>query len=383
VDDTPVRGRAARTDPDVADAVAVAAADPSMAALLTAFEHLPIGVLIATPTGDRANAELRRLWRAEPDVSFDRRTVDRRLRPFHRRRIEARVGKTGVTPIAPVRAALAGRATDGLRVFVDRLDGSRGVIRVSARSLVLDRGGVAAVFTATDEVAAFEAERLRDAFLGIVGHELRTPVSSILTATDLLGLPDLGDDVRAEILAGLGEETRRLHALTEQLLRLADLERRGVDPSNEPVQIAHVVRRVVNRRRARHRAQLIRLDIPAGPVPAVEGEDGYIDQVIVALLDNAAKYAPDADVTVRIDVREHTVEVHVLDGGPGLPVGGSEVLFALFQRAEASMAAGTPGFGIGLFVARNIIEAMGGRIWAINRDGGGADVGFALPIMAE
>lgn len=381
MDVTPGRASAARTDPTSANSRKDP--DPGAPALLAAFERLPIGVLIATRAGDRVNAELRRLWRAAPDVAFDRRTVDRRLRPFHRRGIDPRISKASRVPVTPVRAALAGRTTDGVRLFVDRLDGSRGVVRVSARTVRLGDGEVAAVFTATDEFATFEAERLRDAFLGIVGHELRTPVSSILTAVDLLALPDLDEAVRAEVLSGLGEETRRLHALTEQLLRLADLERRGVDPSNEPVQLTHVVRRVVNRRRARARGQTIRLDMPAAPVPPVAGEDGYIDQVIVALLDNAAKYAPGADVTVRIEAVDDVVEVHVLDGGPGLPKSGSESWFALFQRSPATNGEGPPGFGIGLFVARNIVEAMGGRIWAENREGGGADVGFALPVIDD
>jgi signal transduction histidine kinase len=354
----------------------------AVGALVAAFEHLPVGVLVATPDGDRVNAELRRLWRAEPDAAFDRRVVDRRLRPFHRHATEPRARRPGHPPVAPVRSALAGRTTDAVRVFVDRLDGSRGVVRVSARTLVLADGSVGAVFTATDESAAFESERLRDAFLGIVGHELRTPISSILTAVDLIALPDLQADARAEILAGLAEETRRLHALTEQLLRLADLERRGLDASDEPVHLVHVARRVVDRRRRLGRSRDLRLEVPAAPVPAVAGEDGFVDQVIVALLDNAAKYAP-GEVVVRIAVVDDAVELHVLDRGPGLPKASSESIFALFHRSPSGRGSAPAGMGIGLFVARNVVEAMGGRIWAVDRPGGGADVGFALPIVGD
>ena len=383
MDETPVGASAARTvtsrdDPEPS------AVDPGADPLLAAFDQVPVGILIATAAGDRVNPELRRLWRAAPDSAFDRRTVDRRLQPFQVRRSEGPPLPRGRRPhLAPVRAALAGRTTDGIRMFVERLDRTRGVVRVSARTLVLADGSLGAVFTATDEFATFESERLRDAFLGIVGHELRTPVSSILTAADLLALPDLGDEVRAEILTGLGEETRRLHALTEQLLRLADLERRGVDASDEPVHLVHVARRVVNRRRRHRRADGIRLDVPAEPVPAVAGEDGFVDQVIVAILDNAAKYAPGSEVTVRIVVQDDTVEVHVLDRGPGLPKGGSDSIFTLFHRSSGTGRDGPAGFGIGLFVARSIIEAMGGRIWAVDRPGGGADVGFALPIIPD
>ena len=98
------------------------------------------------------------------------------------------------------------------------------------------------------------------------------------------------------------------------------------------------------------------------------------------LIDNATKYAGEAGrIVVRVEACGPETAVRVLDEGPGLPLPGSEAVFRLFHRGPSADAQRS-GTGIGLFVARAIVEAMGGRIWAENREGGGADVGFALPV---
>jgi len=118
-----------------------------------------------------------------------------------------------------------------------------------------------------------------------------------------------------------------------------------------------------------------------GPRRPVAADEGYVDQVLAILLDNAVKYAgASGRILIRIVHGDADVEVHDLDEGPGLPEMGGEAVFRLFHRGPTQHAETSAGFGIGLFVARAIVEAMGGRIWAENRDEGGADVGFALPI---
>jgi K+-sensing histidine kinase KdpD len=104
---------------------------------------------------------------------------------------------------------------------------------------------------------------------------------------------------------------------------------------------------------------------------------------LTILVDNAVKFAGrSGHVTVLIAEEDGSVAVHVLDDGPGLPGGGQDAIFRLFHRGRAPGTAES-GLGIGLFVARAIVEAMNGRIWATNRAGGGADVGFALPATTE
>jgi K+-sensing histidine kinase KdpD len=96
------------------------------------------------------------------------------------------------------------------------------------------------------------------------------------------------------------------------------------------------------------------------------------------------KYAGGGPIVVAVEPASDEVEVHVLDEGPGLPPAASDRLFDLYERATVTARAGHPGgLGIGLFVARAIIDAMGGRVWAINRTPVGSDVGFSLPIISD
>jgi two-component system sensor histidine kinase KdpD len=113
-------------------------------------------------------------------------------------------------------------------------------------------------------------------------------------------------------------------------------------------------------------------------LPAVAGDATYVEQVVRNLLSNAAKYSPPgAPVEVRLEDADDEVVVRVLDHGRGFRTAESEDLFELFYRSPAT-AAQASGAGIGLFVCRRLITAMGGRIWARPRPGGGAEFGFAL-----
>jgi K+-sensing histidine kinase KdpD len=384
----PTAATAARSasDPATAPAPGHPGADPEPGSpdgvFGTAFEALTVGVLVCTPEGDHANGALRRIWRVGADDPLDRAALERSLRPLPDTRP---LGGSAVDgSFRPVRAAIARQATPATRVGVVRGDGSNAVVRLVVQPIAVGRGR-GAVLSAVDETAAYEVERLRDAFLGIVGHELRSPISSVLSAADLLRGGGLEPDVAAEVAADLGSEAQRLHELVEQLLRLADLERLGIAAGDEPVQLRNLARRTIRRWKQRRPRLQIELESPA-EVPPVAGEDGYITQALDVLLDNAAKFAgSSAPIIVRIEAVDGEVRLHVLDEGPGIRDGDAGSIFELFHRARGRRPAeeGPSGHGIGLFVARAIVGALGGRMWAESRPDRGADVGFALPIATE
>jgi signal transduction histidine kinase len=233
---------------------------------------------------------------------------------------------------------------------------------------------------ADHHAAEQRAKELREAFIGVISHELRTPITTIYGLSKMLhtrGMK-LDPDVFARAIEDVEAEADRLRRLVEDLLVLSRAERGAVEMQGEPLGIAHILRRAVEAEQQRMVDR--RIELAAPRLPVVLGEETYVEQIVRNLLTNAAKYslAP-ATIQVVAETVDDEVIVRVLDEGIGIAGADSERMFDLFYRsATASKVAG--GAGIGLFVCRQLVEAMGGRIWAAPREDGGTEVGFALPV---
>jgi K+-sensing histidine kinase KdpD len=357
-----VVGRAIRTSRPIAD---------------LALDSLPVGVYVASD-GDRSNPELHRIWRRPLGAPFDRAMLEERLEALAPR---SRAGRMASIPPSdgPLTLALRGLTVGPTRYRLRRDDGTTAIVRIAAAPIEVAGAVTGAVLVATDESAQHDMERLRDAFLGILGHEARTPTTAIIGGAELLADPGLTESLRSEVAATLVEEATRLNRVVDQLLRLAALEGRD-DVMLEPVALGHVVRRLAKRLSERLPNATIETSIERG-LPPVAADEGYVDQLVGVLLDNALKHAGGRHwIGVQVLRAGDDVEVHVLDEGSGLPPAGRDALFRLFHRGPAVGSKAGAGTGIGLFVADAIVRALGGRIWAENRPEGGADVGFALPI---
>jgi K+-sensing histidine kinase KdpD len=266
------------------------------------------------------------------------------------------------------------------RHVLRRGDGSAVPVRVSRRPIPGDRGvDGEATYVMEDATRAPDA-LLRGAFLAMVGHELRTPITSIVAGAELLHGMHLDADTHAEVATLLVEEAHRVHILVEQLTALTLLQSGGASIASEPVHLLHLARRVGVREAARRSNMDLRVPHLDSSATIALGDEGFIGQVLTILIDNAAKYGePTRGVELVVRPAGSEVAVHVLDRGPGLQGADPDELFRLFQRADHDRQ--VAGSGIGLYVASQIVVAMGGRIWAQDRDGGGADFGFALPAV--
>jgi signal transduction histidine kinase len=224
-----------------------------------------------------------------------------------------------------------------------------------------------------------KANALRDAFIGVISHELRTPITTIYGLSAMLRqrMESLTPEVRAQAIEDVEAEADRLYRLVEDLLVLSRAERGRVDIAREPVALGHVLRRAVDAEAARWPARRFELDAPRN-LPLVLGEEIYLEQVVRNLLTNAAKYS-NAGSAIVVEARaQDDVVVRVLDEGVGISEEDTPRVFELFYRS-AAVTRKAAGAGIGLFVSRHLIEAMGGRIWAKSRPDRGAEVGFAMP----
>ena len=224
-----------------------------------------------------------------------------------------------------------------------------------------------------------QAGEFREAFVDVISHELRTPVTTILGMTEILARPGRTDDPssRIALLEDVRAEAGRLHRLVEDLLVLSRVERGRLSVDPEPLEARRLIERIV----AKESAELPTLRVTASVephLPVVAGEETYVEQIIRNLLGNAAKYTP-AGTHVVVDVRGEgeDVAIRVCDDGPGVPDASIEHLFELFYRDPQS-ARTVSGSGIGLFVCSTLVEAMGGRMWARRRPEGGSEFGFTL-----
>lgn len=223
----------------------------------------------------------------------------------------------------------------------------------------------------------------REAFVGVISHELRTPITTILGMSRLLGRATIDGDARTrrELIGDVAAEAERLDRLVEDLLVLSRTENGQLIMELEPVLLHHVIREAVTAEASRFPLVDFVADIRSLPPVAADGT--YVRQVVRNLLSNAGKYGPDGQCEVKVlaDRDGDDIVVQVLDEGRNFPTADRDQLFDLFFRASAPSRL-KPGAGIGLYVTRVLVEAMGGRVWAAEREGGGSAFGFTLPIMA-
>jgi signal transduction histidine kinase len=231
-----------------------------------------------------------------------------------------------------------------------------------------------------DITAVRESRAMRDAFVGILSHELRTPVTTIYGGAEVLTRTTLSADVRAEVYDDVRHEADRLYRLVENLLVLSRAERGGLQVAVEPVLLQRVLPRIIRAEQARWPAVTFELELQAG-LPPVAAEETYVDQVVQNLLGNAAKYGG-KQVRVRVEEGRGQVRVSVLDDGAGFEPGEADQLFEVFYRSPSATRR-VGGAGIGLFVSSRLVRAMKGTTWARNREGGGADFGFSLPVFED
>jgi len=239
---------------------------------------------------------------------------------------------------------------------------------------------VAGVATHVDITDQIESDHARDAFLGVLSHELRTPITSIYAGAELLARRITEDGSTRELAAGVADEANRLHRLVEDLLVLSRVERGADLHRDDPVLLHHLARRVIAYEAERWPGVSFKLEMPP-TLPAITGDDSYAEQILRNLLSNAAKYGPPGGVIrLVLDHEGESVTVRVLDEGPGFETGNEELVFDLFYRAPSAVRT-APGAGIGLYAVRALASAMNGRVWAKNRPEGGAEVGVELPVV--
>jgi PAS domain S-box-containing protein len=240
------------------------------------------------------------------------------------------------------------------------------------------------IFAFRDISADRLVEQMKSDFVSTVSHELRTPLTSIYGFAETLLRQDVlfGEAERQTFLGYIASESQRLTQIVDALLNVARLDTGDLQVQLAPTDVRDLVGELVQTaEEAGANGHRFVLDLPQEPL-AANADPEKLRQVFAILLDNAVKYSPQGGVvTVGAARKRDTVEVTVADQGIGIPQADQDQIFRKFYRgAAAESRVGAGGTGLGLFIARGLVTAMGGRIWVESSEGEGSTFALALPV---
>ncbi|MHB1132875.1 MAG: PAS domain-containing sensor histidine kinase [Chloroflexota bacterium] len=242
---------------------------------------------------------------------------------------------------------------------------------------------VGAVAVARDISELRELDRLKDEFLAVAAHELKTPVTITKGyAQALLRSGHSLPESHRKMLQSIDRGADRIDGLVGDLLDIVRLQTAGIELRSERVDLAELVEEVSDRLAAtapKHRLRLAAVE----PV-VVQGDRARLEQVLENLLDNALRYSPGGgDVSIGACVRAGAAVVSVEDQGVGIPEERQSRIGQRFYRAHTGTAYDYGGMGVGLFISKEVVERHGGKLWFESTEGHGSTFHFSLPLRTE
>ncbi len=250
---------------------------------------------------------------------------------------------------------------------------------LSISGVAVDEGNVYAFRDLTEQRAL---EEMRADFVATVSHELRTPLAAIYGAAMTLRRRDvlLDAEQKNSLLDVVGSEADRLARTVNDILGASRLDSntlRIAIESCDPVALAEVV---IAAQRA-HLPPGIELSLQVSPVPEVAADADKVRQVLVNLVDNAVKYSPAGGrISLSVERRQACVRFAVSDDGLGIPHADQRRIFDKFYRLDPNLTRGVGGTGLGLYISRELVQRMNGRIWVRSTPGRGSTFVFELPV---
>jgi PAS domain S-box-containing protein len=277
----------------------------------------------------------------------------------------------------------------GDRLFSIQRDGDDVWLSLTQAVMRDPAGAVAGrIFAFRDISTERVVEQMKSDFVTAVSHELRTPLTSIYGFAETLLRQDVlfGEEERRTFLGYIASESERLTGIVDQLLNVARLDTGDLQVNLAPVDIRPIVSEVVRaaEQSGSGTGHRFVVELPDEPLGA-EADGEKLRQVLGNLVDNAVKFSPDGGtVTVLARRADDRVEVRVVDEGIGIPEEEQRRIFTRFYRGESvTRDPGASGTGLGLFIARGLVNEMNGSMWVDSREGTGSTFGFDLAPARE
>jgi len=280
------------------------------------------------------------------------------------------------------RALLRGEVVHNEELMIEHPDGTRIIVAASAAPL-FDRNGevVAAVGAFDDITERKQLDQLKDEFIGLVSHEMRTPLTVVIGSihTVLSEGDRLPPDEKQQLLEDAVLEAEELEHILENLLELSRYRAQRLTLRVEPVNIENIAWRVINELKKQCKQGFV-VDVPEGLLSPL-ADPLRIERILYNLAHNATKYSPsDSEIRIFAKQDEEHVVVGVCDQGVGISTADQARIFDAFERLDRSWDSERAGTGLGLVVCQRLVEAHGGRIWVESELLKGSTFFFTLPL---
>jgi signal transduction histidine kinase len=332
------------------------------------LEHVDRGVFLVDHSGVITywNPAARAITGLEPELVLGRPAE------------EALPGWEAIGPEVPV-APVPGPGSLEAKTLPLEIEGRE--LWISISGVLFEDGVVYAFRNLTEERALDE---LKGEFVATVSHELRTPLAAIYGSAQTLRRADivLTEENRERLLDVIVTESERLTRIAEEILLANNLDSGRLAIDTEHVDVERLVTDVVEQIRGVF-AERDDIDVElvmAGPVAPIHGDPDRLRQVLINLLDNAVKYSPDGGrIEVRVEQNGSSVRFAVQDEGLGIPHGEQQRIFGKFYRLDPQLTRGVGGTGLGLYICRELVRRMDGRLTVNSIEGGGSTFYVDLP----
>jgi PAS domain S-box-containing protein len=297
-----------------------------------------------------------------------------------RRADEALPGWEAIGPEVPITTELASGGLEAKTLPLE-IDGRELWLSISGVSF--EDGVVYAFRNLTEERALDE---LKNDFVATVSHELRTPLAAIYGCARTLLRPDLelAEGDQARLLEVVAVESERLTRIVGDILLASQIDSGRLRLENQEFDVIGLVRAVIEEIEASLTGgEGISLELVAPEEPAlVSGDEDRLHQVLLNLVDNAVRYSPDGGrIEIQVEPSASGVRIAVCDEGLGIPHGEQQRIFSKFYRVDPQQTGGVRGTGLGLYICRELVRRMEGRVSVSSREGRGSTFVVDLPLL--
>ncbi len=285
----------------------------------------------------------------------------------------------------PLSRALSGETVMSEDEFVQNLlTGMEACLRTNAAPVRDDQGNIVGAVAVTRDITDLaELDRLKDAFISVAAHELKTPVAVMKGyAQALLRTAEELDPQQRQMLEAINRGSDRIDRIVRELLDISRLQQGQLELALESIDLPSMVRQVCDRMAltvSRHRLRFV-----SRQRAVILGDRDRLEQVLVNLIDNAVRYSPTGgSIDLAVAVQDGEAVVSVTDFGVAIPEEKQGRIFQRFYRAHAGTPYDYGGMGVGLYISREIVSRHGGRMWFESEKGRGSSFYFSLPLRGE